>query len=125
MSPKRTEDDDRLVEEIYDALDDGQPERALAAARIALHATPDDPVLHFLAGVALGELDRPGEAIPEFGRAIDLDPDDPEFRSARAQALLAQGTVQRKDEVIHVFVSRLQDLTPLLRGTMIRSRDFR
>src|SRR5262245_60080358 len=87
MSPERTEDDDRLVEEIYDALDEGNPERALASARIALHAAPDDPVLHFLAGVALCELDLPGEAIPEFGRAIDADPDDPEFRSARAQAL--------------------------------------
>jgi predicted Zn-dependent protease with MMP-like domain len=89
MSPQRTEDDDRLVEEIYDALDEGNPERALASARIALHAAPDDPVLHFLAGVALGELDLPQEAIPEFGRAIDADPDDPEFRSARAQALFA------------------------------------
>jgi predicted Zn-dependent protease with MMP-like domain len=89
MSPKRTEDDDRLVEEIYDALDEGNPERALASARIALHAVPDDPVLHFLAGVALSELDLPGEAIPQFGRAIDLDPDDPEFRSARALALFA------------------------------------
>jgi len=44
------EDDDRLVEEIYDALDAGEPERALASARIALHEAPDDPILHFLAG---------------------------------------------------------------------------
>lgn len=89
MSPKRTEDDDRLVEEIYDALDEGMPERALASARIALHAAPDDPVLHFLSGVALCELDLPGEAVPAFDLAIDADPDDPEFRSARAQALFA------------------------------------
>src|SRR5882672_1446349 len=89
MSPKRSEDDDRLVEEIYDALDEGTPERALASARIALHDAPDDPVLHFLAGVALCELDVPDEAILEFGRAIAADPDDPEFRAARAQALFA------------------------------------
>jgi len=89
MSANRSEDDDRLVEEIYDALDGGAPERALASARIALHDAPDDPVLHFLAGVALSELDHPEEAWGEFGRAIDLDPDDPEFRAARAQASFA------------------------------------
>jgi predicted Zn-dependent protease with MMP-like domain len=89
MSPKRPEDDDRLVEEIYDALDEGAPEGALAAARIALHDAPDDPVLHFLAGIALCELDLPEEAVLEFGRAIASDPDDPEFRAARAQALFA------------------------------------
>lgn len=86
MSPKRPEDDDRLVEQIYDALDEGTPERALAAARIALHDAPGDPVLHFLAGVALREMDQTQEALLEFDRAIELDPDDPEFRAARAQA---------------------------------------
>jgi len=49
MTAKSPEDDDRLVEDIYDALDEGAPERALASARIALHDAPDDPVLHFLA----------------------------------------------------------------------------
>lgn len=89
MSPKRPEDDDRLVEDIYDALDEGSPERALASARIALHDAPDDPVLHFLAGIALRELDSPDEAVSEFNRAIALDPDDPEFLAARASALFA------------------------------------
>jgi predicted Zn-dependent protease with MMP-like domain len=90
MSPERHEDDGRLVEEIYDALDDGEAERALAAARIALHDAPHDPVLHFLAGVALSELDAPDEATAEFDRAIALDPDDPEFRAARAGACFAR-----------------------------------
>ena len=89
MTVKRPEDDDRLVEEIYDALDEGTPERALASARIALHDAPDDPVLHFLAGVALRELDQPEEAVLEFDQAIASDPDDPEFRAARAQAYFA------------------------------------
>jgi predicted Zn-dependent protease with MMP-like domain len=106
MSPERTEDDDRLVEEIYDALDEGNPERALASARIALHTAPDDPVLHFLAGVALCELDLPQEAIPEFGRAIDADPDDPEFRSARAQALFATCRfVEAKADATHALAT--------------------
>jgi predicted Zn-dependent protease with MMP-like domain/Flp pilus assembly protein TadD len=89
MSPKPPEDDDRVVEDIYDALDEGAPERALASARIALHTAPDDPVLHFLAGVALLELDAPHDAVAEFDGAIASDPDDPEFRVARAQALFA------------------------------------
>ena len=89
MRSKHPEDDDRLVEEIYDALDGGEPERALASARIALHDAPEDPVLHFLAGVALQELDLPAEAVSEFGLAIASDPDDPEFRAARASALFA------------------------------------
>jgi predicted Zn-dependent protease with MMP-like domain len=89
MSPHRSEDDDRLVEDIYDALDGGNPERALAAARIALHDAPDDPVLHFLAGVALHELDQPQEAVLALSRAITLDPDDPEFLAARARSYFA------------------------------------
>jgi predicted Zn-dependent protease with MMP-like domain/cytochrome c-type biogenesis protein CcmH/NrfG len=89
MSAKRSEDDDRLVEEIYDALDDGRPEEALASARIALHDAPEDPVLHFLAGIALHELDQPEAAIAALDRAIALDPDDPEFLAARAQACYA------------------------------------
>lgn len=89
MSPKPPQDDDRLVEEIYDALDAGEPERALASARIALHDAPDDPVLNFLAGIALIEMDEPEAADDALTRAIELDPDDPEFRTARAQARFA------------------------------------
>jgi error-prone DNA polymerase len=43
----------------------------------------------------------------------------------RAQAVLARGTVQRREEVIHVFVERLQDLSSSLAGVEIKSRDFR
>lgn len=89
MSGNPGQDDERLVEEIYDALDDGEPERALAAARIALHASPDDPVLHFLAGVSLMEMDRHEDAVADLTKAIDHDPDDPEFRAVRASAYFA------------------------------------
>jgi error-prone DNA polymerase len=43
----------------------------------------------------------------------------------RAQAALARGTVQRRDQVIHVYVERLQDLGKLLAGATVKSRDFR
>ncbi len=89
MSGKRPEEDDRVLEEIYDALDGGRPDRALASARIALHDAPEDPVLHFLAGIALIELDSAAAAIGDLDRAIALDADDPEFRAARASALFS------------------------------------
>jgi len=106
MSAKRSEDDDRLVEEIYDALDDGRPEKALAAARIALHDAPDDPVLHFLAGIALHELDQPQAAVAELDVAITLDPDDPEFLAARARARYAScHFVEAKADALHALAA--------------------
>lgn len=89
MSPRNASDDDRLVEEIYDALDADEPDRALASARIALHDAPSDPVLHFLAGIALLDMGRPEDASGFLARAAELDPDDGEFRAAHAQALFA------------------------------------
>lgn len=89
MNATRDDEDDRLVEEIYDALDDGRPQAALASARIALHDAPDDPVLHFLAGIALLDLEQPEQAADALSRAAELDPEDAEFRAVRAQALFA------------------------------------
>ena len=43
----------------------------------------------------------------------------------RSQTLLARGTVQRRDEVIHVFVERLYDLSEMLADVATKSRDFR
>jgi predicted Zn-dependent protease with MMP-like domain len=88
MSAKH-DDDEKLVEEIYDALDDGEPSRALATARIALREAPEDPVLHYLAGIALHEMEQYEQAERDLSRAIDLDPDDGEFWTARAQARFA------------------------------------
>ena len=77
-----------VVESIYDALDGGRIEQALELARGALREQPeDDPVLRFLAGVALSELDRQEEAVVELERAVQLDPDDAEFRVELARAL--------------------------------------
>jgi predicted Zn-dependent protease with MMP-like domain len=85
MTPASRDEDP--LEAIYDHLEAGEPDRALAATRIALAREGEDPVLRFLAGQALLALDEPGEAIEEFARAVDLDPDDPEFRAKLAYSL--------------------------------------
>jgi predicted Zn-dependent protease with MMP-like domain len=77
-----------VIEEIYAALDEGAPERAYELARGGLADLPDDdPVLRFLAGRALLELDRPAEAVAELRRAVALDAEDAEFRTDLAEAL--------------------------------------
>jgi error-prone DNA polymerase len=43
----------------------------------------------------------------------------------RSQAWVARGIVERKDDVIHVFVHRLDDLSATLGGVPTKSRDFR
>lgn len=79
--------EDRVLEAIYEALDEGQPEVALEAARAALEEEPQDPVLHFLSGVAYLELDRAREAIPPLRQAVALDTEDAELRAQLALAL--------------------------------------
>jgi len=84
-----TDPEDRIVDRIYDALDRGDAAEALELAGNALRHDPDDPVLHFLSGVALLENDRPDAAAAALGRAVELDPDDPEFRANLSLALFA------------------------------------
>ena len=76
------------IEAIYDALDEGRPDAALELTReVQRGLSTDDPVLRFLAGRALIELDRPYEAAEELARAVELDPEDPEIRTDYAEAL--------------------------------------
>lgn len=93
--------DDRdlaCIDSVYDALDEGRPDEALALARDALRQSPDDdPVLRCLAGRALAELDRADEAAEELRRAVALDPDDAEFRTDLAECLY---TICRFDDAL-------------------------
>lgn len=88
MSFSAEQDPDlQTVERIYDALESGDPETALALARNALATDSDDPVVRFLAGLACLDLDRTREAVLELRHAVKLDPDDAESRSQLAYAL--------------------------------------
>jgi predicted Zn-dependent protease with MMP-like domain len=82
------EADLHVVEAIYDALDEGDAERAYQLAQTAIAAdSDDDPVVLFLAGMALVEMDQPERAVDSLLRATELDPEDAEFRSHLAFAL--------------------------------------
>lgn len=72
--------DPEVVEAIYEALDRDDPDQAWGLAREALARSETDPVLHYLAGHALAEMDRPAEAAVELQRASELEPGDEEFR---------------------------------------------
>jgi len=76
------------VAAIFEALDGENPLEALNLARQAMAVgDEEDPVLHFLAGVASLELDLLNDALGLLERACRLDPDDPEFRARLAEAL--------------------------------------
>jgi predicted Zn-dependent protease with MMP-like domain len=80
--------DSTPLDEIFNALDASQPARALEIARQALaEAGEEDPVLQFLTGVALLELERPFDAITCLQAAVSIDADDAEYHSALAVAL--------------------------------------
>jgi error-prone DNA polymerase len=48
-----------------------------------------------------------------------------ELAARRAAALIAQGRLERKDKVVHIIVSRLEDMRSRLQELTHRSRDFR
>jgi predicted Zn-dependent protease with MMP-like domain len=84
---QRQDPDLDLLEAIYDALDDGDAARALQLAQASLAESGDqDPVIRFLAGVALMELDQPEQAVESLRLACDMDPGDAEFRANLALA---------------------------------------
>ncbi len=82
------DDEIESLESVFDALDRDDAATALALARSAMDsASEPDPVLHYLAGRALLDLDRPAEAAEELGRAVGFDEQDPEFATYTAWAL--------------------------------------
>jgi error-prone DNA polymerase len=48
-----------------------------------------------------------------------------ELAAKRASALIAEGRLERKDEVVHILVRRLEDLQSRVKQLHHRSRDFR
>ncbi len=106
-----------LIETIYDSLDAGDPAAGLALARKELGAgEADDPVLRFLAGVCLLELDRPAEAVSDLTRGVDLDPEDAEFVATLA---LAQFRCCRFEDAERTAAKGMELSQPLPDGTYV------
>ena len=83
-------DDDPTLDRIYDALDEGDLETALELLGDAIEALPegeDDPVIRFLAGFTLLEMDQPVDAAEQLRMAVAMDPEDAEVLATLALAL--------------------------------------
>jgi predicted Zn-dependent protease with MMP-like domain len=98
------------LEAIYDALDSDDPGRALELARDELNRHGDDPVLHFLAGMARLAQDLPGDAAGHLATAVELDPEDAEFRARLALALYHGGRLDEAREQAEAALSLDQAL---------------
>ena len=94
------EQDLEAIDRIYQALDDDDPELALAIALDQITRTgDDDPVLQFFAGKAWVETGEAGRGIPFLENAVKLDPGDMEFRGELGFALMEEGrTVEAVDQ---------------------------
>ncbi len=67
----------------------GEPDRAFAAATMALTLAPDDPALVLDRALALGSTGRYAEALEDLDRAVALDP-------SRADAWVLRGAAKRQ-----------------------------
>ena len=70
-------------------------EAALAAFEAVVAADDDDPLVHYYLGRTLGKLERGDEAVAEFERAIELDPNSVSAHYALAHQFRLQ---QRTEE---------------------------
>lgn len=67
----------------------GEPDRAFAAATMALTLSPDDPALLLDRALALGATGRYAEAVEDLDRAVALEP-------SRAEAWALRGAAKRQ-----------------------------
>ena len=89
-NPAAVDDSEMMhdVDAIADALDGEHPEIALDLAVAAMRRSDEpDPLLHYFAGRALLDLDRPTAALAHLDRAVRIDPDDLDYRTDLAHAL--------------------------------------
>jgi Flp pilus assembly protein TadD len=80
---------------------DGEGESVL---RAAITMTPRDGGLHYALGLTLTRLKQPNEALTEFRRAAELDPDRARYAYVYAVALHSAG---RRDEAMSVLKESL------------------
>ena len=95
-----------LAERVYYEAEDYEAARQTAAAAVQL--LPDEPLGHYLLGLALIGLERYDEAIPTWQRLVTLSPDLPFVHVNLAGALGSAGRVEEAVEAM----SRALELAP-------------
>ena len=86
-------------------IQDGRPEEALAAARIAVQNRPDNADTHTILGVALVRAERFVEAEEILRRALAVDPGHRNGRRFMAETLMKQG---RYEEALEAYRAVLE-----------------
>lgn len=94
------------------AMEEGQIELAIEHYGRAAERAPDDPLIHYNAGLALTRADRREEAVARFRRAVELDP---EYRDAHYNLATALGEEGRWSEAARHF-ERAWRIDPLDRS---------
>lgn len=84
-------DSTSLVHRAIDLSDDEDYEGALELLTEAIDTDPGNAQAYFERGIALLNLDRDADAIPDFDRALSIDPAFPGARDWRARALESLG----------------------------------
>ena len=69
---------DRLLEEAFDALDDGEPQSAIELAQMVLKEDPSDPDAFVIIGAAEFEQLRLAEARASLTMALEIAPEHPD-----------------------------------------------
>ncbi|HVY45261.1 MAG TPA: tetratricopeptide repeat protein [Minicystis sp.] len=99
----------------YAALLDKDAPAAIAHLRIAVAERPNDGIAHYDLGIAYENAGWTDQALPEFERAVELEPTNDTFRSGLAQTRRTLGyraqVEQRYRDAVNLY-QRVVALTP-------------
>jgi tetratricopeptide (TPR) repeat protein len=102
----------------------GEPDRAFAAATLALTLAPDDPALLLDRALALGAMGRYAEAAEDLDRAVEFDPYRAEAWALRGAAKRQLGQPEDAERDVARALSLAPDNTDALleRGALRRAK---
>jgi serine/threonine protein kinase/tetratricopeptide (TPR) repeat protein len=101
-------DDFRINVRLALTLKDVQPpplEEVVHYCDIAVALRPQSAGAHFQLGLALSDLDRPGEAVAEFRKVVDLDPDYADAHNNLGWNLARQGKLDEAVPEYHKAIA--------------------
>lgn len=103
------DDEDGALDEAWDALEGGEPERALACVdALGRDAPPRGHLVRALAWLDLGEAAKAERALADAERALDAD--DPDLAFARGELDLARWRLESAERAFRAVVRIADDL---------------